>query len=384
VPKKLNGQTCANASECKSGFCVVGTCVADEPLNHKTVVAGSLQTCVVKADGTMKCWGSDQNGVLGNGEDGSQLTPGPVSGISDAVQVTAKAFHTCALRSGGSVSCWGKNDSGELGDGTTESSQVPVAVAGIDDALQVAVGQDFTCVLRDGGSVVCWGAATYGRLGNGSDTGIQLTPAAVSGVNDAIQVECGAYFACALRATGSVACWGYNQYGTLGDNSTTTRITPVAVSNLSDAKQIAVGVFNTCALRQSGAVACWGNGNYGRLGNGTTSGSSLVPTAVTGLTDALQVTMGHNHGCALRANGSVVCWGYSYAGVLGNGTEEETASTPTAVSNLTDATQISAKSNHTCAWTENGDLVCWGQNNVGQVGNGTRTNALTPTTVVGL
>ena len=247
----------------------------------------------------------------------------------------------------------------------------------------MAAGYHHTCALRDGGSVECWGEAAWGKLGNDSDTGNVTTPLAVSGITDAIVVEAGANNTCALRATGGVMCWGANHTGQIGDNTTTHRLTPVAVSGLSDAKQIAVGYGTTCAVRQSGAVVCWGEGDYGKLGNGSTN-DSYVPTAVSNLSDAVQVASSIYNGCALRAGGSVMCWGTGAKGALGNGVDGGSSLTPTAVSNLSNATQMSHGFQHTCAWTSTGGLVCWGRNYAGQIGDGTTDLALTPTAVLGL
>jgi len=394
VPPQANGASCLKASDCISGNCVVGICVAEAPLSERTISAAVTylergHTCAVASDATIKCWGSGSSGVLGNGTNPTQQpTPVTTSGIDDGVRVVVGHQHTCAIRSEGSVVCWGYNGYGTLGDNSTTSRYTPVAVTGLADARDLAAGQRHTCAARDDGSVWCWGQNGEKQLGNpsvpmgSSPYYLSTVPVQATGVSDAITVEAGLWHTCALRATGGVLCWGAGQRGQLGNGNSLNQPTAVEVSGLTDAKQIAAGGFTSCALRQSGGVLCWGYGADGQLGNGGT-GNSSSPTAVSGLSDAIQIAVGEYNGCALRASGSVVCWGSGDNGAIGNGTSSGAYLAPTAVSNLTDATQISTGDRRACAWRATEDLVCWGSNNKGQLGNGTTTDALTPTAVSG-
>src|SRR5438270_3879550 len=125
--------------------------------------------------------------------------------------------------------------------------------------------------------------------------------------------------ACAILDDGTVACWGNNDYGQLGDGTFTTRTSPVAVTNLSGVVSIAAGAFSTCAIVGSGAVRCWGNNFDGQLGTGGVV-SSATPEAVVGLTNAISVAAGSAHTCAARSDGTVLCWGDNSFGQLGTGT----------------------------------------------------------------
>ena len=152
-------------------------------------------------------------------------TPPP---LTDATQVDANDLHTCAVVTGGSIKCWGRNDVGQLGDGTTVNSATPVTVVGISDATQAGAGGFHTCAMVAGGSVKCWGLNAVGELGNGTTVN-SVTPVTVVGISDATHVGVGGRDACAVVAGGSIKCWGRNDYGQLGDGSKIHSSVPVTV-----------------------------------------------------------------------------------------------------------------------------------------------------------
>ncbi len=246
-----------------------------------SVFAGYRHACAVLSGGTVSCWGYGGYGHLGNGSTSSQSTPVSVSGISTATSVSAGDYHTCAVLSGGTVSCWGSGSYGQLGDGSTSSQSTPVSVSGISTATSVSAGDSHTCAVLSGGTVSCWGSGSYGQLGNGSTTS-QSTPVSVSGISTATSVSAGGYHTCAVLSEGTVSCWGYGYYGQLGNGSTSTqRTTPVSVSSISTAASVSAGDYHTCAMLSGGSVSCWGYGNYGQLGDGST-GNQYTPVEVFG------------------------------------------------------------------------------------------------------
>jgi hypothetical protein len=269
------------------------------------VAAGAAHTCALLTGGSIDCWGENQYGQLGDGTSTGPETcfwmsdascsrhPVMVSGIRNATQIAAGDAHTCALLTGGSVDCWGLNEDGELGDGTTTNSDVPVAVGGVSNATQIAAGGDHTCALLTGGSVDCWGWNANGELGDGTHTGpstcgplslaCSTTPVAVSGMSNATQIAAGGDHTCALLTGASVDCWGLNDFGQLGDGTTTNSDVPVPMSGMSNATQVAGGYGHTCALLTGGSIDCSGWNGSGQLGDGTTTDSSTpVPVSRIG------------------------------------------------------------------------------------------------------
>jgi len=361
--------------------------------------AGSFHTCARLQDGTLRCWGLNDSGQLGDGTTTNALTPVAVAGVAGAAAVSGGGFHTCARFPDGTLECWGRNDSGQLGDPatTTFSSATPVRVTGITSAASMTAGGFHTCALLGDGTVQCWGENDFGQLGNGtsdpvpgSPTTVNPTPVAVSGITSAVAVSAGGWHTCALLRDGTIQCWGQNTYGQLGDGSPITRpapgrsSTPVTVTGITTAIAIEAGIFHTCARLADGTLRCWGRNDEGRLGNGTTADSS-TPTIVSGIAPAAAAP-GAEHACALLQDGTVRCWGDNNWGQLGNGSPAgATATTPaTAVTGITTATAASSGAEHTCALLQDGSVQCWGRNTDGRLGNGTTTNAFTPVTVVGL
>ena len=221
------------------------------------------------------------------------MATGTLSGVTS---VSLGSYSTCATLSTGGVDCWGFNASGQLGNNTTTQEPAPVAVVGVSGSgtlsgvTSVSTDDSSTCATLSTGGVDCWGDNNSGQLGNNTTTSSE-TPVAVVGVNDSgtlsgvASASVGSYSACATLTTTGVDCWGFNNNGQLGNNTTTNSETPVEVVGVSDSGTLSgvasasVGYEATCAMLTLGGVDCWGLNNEGQLGNTTTTNSE-TPVAV--------------------------------------------------------------------------------------------------------
>jgi alpha-tubulin suppressor-like RCC1 family protein len=348
------------------------------------VAAGYFHSCTLRPNGNVLCWGNNNVGQLGNGTIVSSNTLGLVFGVSDAVALAAGKGHTCALQASGGVLCWGHNGYSQLGKSSSVYvSTTPVVVEGISNAITVAAGEDHSCALKAGGSVRCWGWNDHGQLGNGSTVSSYLV-VPVNGLSDVVALAAGGSHTCAVQASGSVRCWGHNNHGQLGNGSTVDSTTPVAVTGVSDAVALAVGYTHTCALLTSGSVQCWGDNSGGALGNGNVTFTAVVsPVTVVDMKDAVAITAGEWLTCALHSDNSVSCWGSNIRGQLGDSFREAHASSPVKVTGLNGVVALGTATEHTCALLKSGDLRCWGWNVTGQLGDGTHFDRGNPTSVLG-
>lgn len=247
-------------------------------LSATSLSAGAAHTCAALTNGTVRCWGYNAQGALGDGTVVDKSSPASaVSGITTATRVTAGYYHSCALLSDGTVRCWGGNGFGQLGDGTTTNSLTPVAVSGLSGVVAIGAGTGSTCAVLSDGTGRCWGSNNNGVLGDGSTTNSSV-PVTVSGLSQSTGIRMGPTHSCATISDGTARCWGWNVWGELGDGTTTDSLTPVVVSGVTSAESIGSGWHHSCVALPSGAAQCWGYNGNGQLGDGTVVAKS---TAVT-------------------------------------------------------------------------------------------------------
>jgi hypothetical protein len=243
-----------------------------------------------------------------------------VSQAAGALHVATGAAHSCAVVSGGTVKCWGANRDGQLGNGLQVDQPTPGEVVGVTLGEEVAAGAGHTCARTADGKVACWGRGGSGQLGNNAPVAAALTPVPVSLDQVATQITAGGDHTCAI-AGGKAWCWGSNQRGQLGWEALPDRPIPAEVVNLpAPPAAIAAGGAHTCALGVDGRGWCWGANGDGQLGEEQTAGTDrYAPVEVKGLTQAEEIAAGAAHSCARRSDGSVWCWGANFSAQLGDG-----------------------------------------------------------------
>jgi alpha-tubulin suppressor-like RCC1 family protein len=371
-------------------------------------------------------WGSDSDGQLG---DGTALTnrwlPVPVTTTGVLAGKTIVAFaagyvHSVALCSDGTLAAWGNNYYyGQLGNNSSTNSPVPVAVntqAGVSAlygkrVVAISAGFGYTLALCSDGTVATWGENGEGELGDGTTTNRPVpvlvnTTAGVSALagKKVVAIAAGGYHNLALCSDGTLAAWGWNPAGQVGDGTTTDRHVPVLVntapglSALAGKTVVAVagGDDTSLALCSDGTVAAWGDGGDGELGNNSFNNTN-VPVAVdTSAGSALQgktvvaIAAGSWHNLALCSDGTLAAWGIDFDGELGdNTTTGDDMPRPVAVNTAAGVsalygktvTSISANYLSSFALCSDGTLTGWGYNNEGEVGDNTTTQRNVPVVV---
>ncbi|MFO0691210.1 MAG: Ig-like domain-containing protein [Myxococcota bacterium] len=342
-------------------------------LSHATIAAGGNHACALATNGEVRCWGRGGSGQLGNGISADSSVPVTVAGLVDATDLAAGGDVSCALLADASLRCWGLNTSGQLGNGSTTASSLPVTVPGVT-ARAISVGFAHACAVRTNGEVACWGANASGQLGDGSFAG-SSSPVLVSGITTAVAVAAGGNHTCALLATGEVKCWGAGGSGQLGTGFLASSPTPVDVAFVDDAVAIDAGFDHACALIAGGALQCWGRGNEGQIGNGGFANAANVVNVAIGIERVVALGLGSSHGCAVLDDGFIKCWGRNANGQLGNGTTAGTFPSPAPVVGIATAVAVDAGFEQTCALLADGNTICFGLNDAGQLGTGTAGGA---------
>ena len=390
--------------------------------------AGGGNSCAVLAQGQVKCWGINYAGQLGINSDtdhgghpgdmGAALPAVPLGAGRTAVQVAVGDGHSCALLDDSSVKCWGYNEFGQLGQGHTyhlgtqhhtmdEVQAVALALEPGDQVAAIAAGGFRTCALSQRGVLKCWGQnkqasdGTGGFLGlgdtenrgDGNDMGAALPAVNVGAGRRVAQVAMGHWHSCALLDDGSLKCWGRNHKGQLGLGDTVDR--GASASGMGDglpavdlgerrAVRVTAGELHTCAILDDQSVKCWGYNEDGRLGLGTTTkaygdgplemGGNL-PAIELATASPVAIAAGKDHTCVRFANASVKCWGLNYNGQLGLGNKlvygdqstDMGANLP-AVDLAAGLASVSPGGSFGCARLQSDAVKCWGHNDRGQLG----------------
>ena len=383
----------------------------------QVVNAGTGSTCAIAND-RLWCWGSNGRGQLGNKtntnainaavavnvlqSDSTELA-GPIKQVSNSVQ----GNHSCAIDASNQLWCWGFNIYGQLGIGTQAADpdgamnaansnyaqRVKIdATTFLTDITTVSTGLQSTCAIAALGKVYCWGASWFGETGQegGSPPTVNSYATVVNAsagvpLTGFTKIGVGQRHSCGIK-DGNVWCWGLNDKGELGNGGNTDSRYPVQVKKvggtaLTGVTNLSVGQYHGCATTTDQTMWCWGNNEYGQLGLGTASSAVTLATQVlqkagVSLTGVLDISLGGSHTCARLSTG-IWCWGQNLMGQLGDGTKVD-KKFPVQVklassAVLSGVTWISPGKQHTCA-VANSKALCWGLNDTGQLGDNTTTN----------
>jgi alpha-tubulin suppressor-like RCC1 family protein len=287
----------------------------------ESVSASGSTTCGIRTDHTLWCWGLDNFGQLGIGRGAPRTKPVQVGTSNDWTTVSTSWFHTCGTRTNGTLWCWGQNNRGQVGDGTFERRGRPTRVAPAQDWATVTAGGFHTCGTRTDGSAWCWGQNIFGQLGNAS-LDLQPRPVRVGAQQSWLELSAGWAHTCGVTTDGSASCWGLNNRGQLGDGSRRLSRAPIPVSGDHIWTSISTGDASTCGVDNTGSAYCWGSNRYRQLGDGDDQ-TRLVPVLVRSGHRWLSVDAGWFHACGGLDTGATACWGNNEIGQIGNGTQTD-------------------------------------------------------------
>lgn len=349
-------------------------------LEFASVHTGFYYSCGRVLTGDAYCWGYNGSGRLGDGTAAGRLSPVLVSGGVRFASISARTTYACGVTSSGEVFCWGENFHGQLGDGTSTARFAPVPVAGTHGFTNVSTGARHTCGVTFDGEAYCWGDNFNGQLGDGT-TMDRLTPVHVGGSLMFRSVSAGLAHTCGLATDGRAYCWGANDAGELGNGTTEGSLAPVPVAGGLPWQSIEAGHRRSCGITTSGDAYCWGMNDAGQVGDGTTR-SRQLPTPVSGGLAFTRISLGPwRHTCGVTASGDAYCWGENQRGQLGDGTTTLRA-VPVKVSGELSFVTIDAGLDHTCGVTTSRLAYCWGANRDGQLGDATTAGTLGPEPVI--
>ncbi len=350
----------------------------------QTIAGGNYFSLVLCSDGTVRGWGSNVSGQLGDSTFQDRNIPVLVKGLSGVIAITGDGNHSMALKSDSTVWGWGLNFYGQIGDSSNSNRNVPVRVPGLSGVIAIAAGEYHSLALKKDSTVWAWGLGTSGQLGNGM--GQSWYPVKVDSLSGVTAIAAGSFHSLALKKDGTVRAWGINGSGELGSANDSPADYPQPVVELSNVKSISGSANNSYAIKNDGTLWVWGSNTYSQLGNNSEA-FSTHPRQVTGLSGISVFTGGFQHSLALKNDGTVWAWGNNSAGQLGNEAIDSNniyVHQPTQVKNISGVVALTGGGTHTLAVKNDGSVWAWGYNLYGQLGNGTNTEFYTtPVKVTG-
>ena len=365
-----------------------------KPHNYRASGSGlGNHTLYVADDGTVRGWGSNQLGQLGNGASGvkqpTEVTTTTNWSLDAIVAIEAGRNHSVALKADGTVWAWGSDTGGELGDDAPSVNKAtPVQVSGLSGVYAIAAGSNHNLALTCNGTMWAWGQDTFGQIGNDATLANQFTPITVSGASLCRAIGAGSYHSLAVRYDGLVFAWGYNAFAQLGDGLLVSQPTPKILPTATMNNMIAVegGHGHSIGLQANGAASSWGSNAQGQIGNGTTTTPQLTPYA--GIGGVVSIAAGAYHSSVSLGNGEMYSSGYDLYGQLGDTAALTNKSSFVFVSLTPSRKKVSSGSvvgYHSLILQGDGTVSSVGRDNVGQLGNdASLTNQPLPVAVAGL
>lgn len=356
----------------------------------RAISTGDTHTCAILTDRTVKCWGRNFYGQLGDGTQTNRATPTAVLGITNAKKIVAlPAEMTCAILSDKSVTCWGFNGNWPLDFLRASPQTKPVPLAGVAGAIDLAGGYTHACAVLEGGTISCWGDCSSGQCGDGIvDSEHYMIPPTINGtIAGAVSISANDQHTCVRLSDGTVKCFGIivDPISSIKSYIPSPELIKYESNDvLTNVVGIASGPYNNFCILSEGTALSWGMSSGNNLGNSTNNRSNSNPLPIIGITNPRNISAGYIHTCAAMWDGTIMCWGNNSYGQLGIGSEGGEYSSPVQVQGITNAVSVSAGMYTTCALTSEQEAYCWGLNTEGQLGNGTNTNSALPIHITGL
>ncbi len=339
--------------------------------SFRAISVGSFTNVGLTEHGTVWAWGPDSWGQMGDGEPGgSSHEPQAVAGLGKVVAIASGSSHNLALLADGTVRAWGYNAEGELGDGSWENRSRPVTVSGLSEVVSVAARDHISMAITRDGDLWAWGRNSDGQLGIGNNgPANEPVPVALQ-EGPVIAVALGTGHGAALLADGAVWTWGRGGNGQLGNGTYNDSLWPVPVSDMNDAVSVAAGHNHVLVRRRNGSVWGWGSDPQGALGDGVANHSHNRPVASSGFSPRgpARLAAGYRHSLAVHHDGSVWSWGRNTNGELGDGGGDRAQ--PQMIWTYPPARQVAAGNQHSALLDRNGALWQWGSDLFGELGMG--------------
>jgi alpha-tubulin suppressor-like RCC1 family protein len=342
----------------------------------RQVAASTWHTCAINTGNSLYCWGNNDSGQIGNGTSGgNQLNPFRVAAAGVWSSVSAGDSHTCGITTAKNLYCWGNNQYGQIGNGNTSNtpqlSLYRVGAAGVWSS--VSAGGGHTCGITTAKSLYCWGRSEFGQIGAGSNGSSEPTPLRVGAAGVWAVAEAGENHSCGVTTAKNLYCWGENGFGEIGKGTTGgTQTTLYRVAAAGVWATVSATSVNTCGITTAKNLYCWGWDDFGQVGDGTSGFDNNRPSPYRVAAAGVWATVsaGYGHTCGITTAANLYCWGNNGSGQIGNGIADGTHPALYRVAAAGVWARVAAGGSHTCGITTASNLYCWGNNDFGQIGNG--------------